>query len=115
MSSTLGPLLDKHATVPYNQMTAFTVREVLKELAGSGANMSEAMMAQEAKLLSSTQLDTLMKIVYVGLGSDSKQSAIWFKWHSAAFQVGGNGVIIRTLTDLPTISASSGAAEAPAA
>lgn len=97
-SSLLAPLLDKHAAVAFDAMTPLSVRDVLKELSAAAGN--DAVVGKEVTLLTAAQQDTLMKIIYVGLASDAKQSSAWFKWHAALHQVAGAGAIVRTLTDI---------------
>ncbi|KAJ9453824.1 Actin-related protein 2/3 complex subunit 5 [Diplonema papillatum] len=58
----------------------------------------ESKIEEEVKDLSTEQLDILMKVIYKGLAS-GKNSNTLFKWHGVVADVGGQGCIIRTLTD----------------
>lgn len=92
----LARSLDEVANQRFPEMTMVTVRNALKEIQGTS---DAAAIGSEVAKLTTEQRDTLMKVVYVGLGKDFKNSSTYFKWHSAAYGAGGAGSIIRVITD----------------
>lgn len=80
----------------FAQITFFAAREVVKELL---ATSSEQAIERTVQQLTSPQRDVLMKVVYVSLANDSKNSTTFFKWHAAVYKVSGPASIMRVLTD----------------
>ena len=93
----LASAVDKVAHLHFPQMTPSSVRDVSKELLALANN--ETVVEKELSLMNSDQLDILMKVIYIGLGSDFKNSASYLKWHAAAYEKTGPGAIVRTLSD----------------
>ena len=100
----LGSLLSKYEPEHFSEMTYLTVKDVIKELQGI---TNETVMQNEIKKLAPEQLDVLMKVVYIGLANDCRNSTIYFKWHAAVYEHGSSGCIIRTITDKAPISQPS--------
>jgi hypothetical protein len=92
----LARSLDEVAPQRFPAMTMVTVRGALKEIQ---AISDVAAIGAEIAKLTTDQRDTLMKVLYVGLGKDFKNSSTYFKWHAAAYGAGGAGSIIRVITD----------------
>jgi hypothetical protein len=107
--SALVTALDALSGQHFNVMSSRTCRDALKELAKAP---TEAAIAKEVQRLTPAQLDTLVKVVYVGLAADPSASAVFFKWHAAAFEAGGTGAIIRTLTSKAPVTPGAPAAVA---
>lgn len=93
----LAASIDKIAHLHFPQMTPSAVRDVTKELLAFANN--ESVVEKELSRMNSEQLDVLMKVIYVGLSGDYKNSAAFLKWHSATYEKAGPGAIVRTLSD----------------
>ena len=100
----LPTALDSVESIEFPRMTPRNVREVLKELTAAPA---EAVMRKEISRLTPAQQDTLMKVIYVGLGGDPAAATTLQKWHALLFEVAGPGSIVRTLTDKAPAAPSS--------
>ena len=98
--------LDELSAIPFPDLTNLKCRSALTEIAGM---TNDSVIDKEIKKLNAAQSDTLMKVIYVGLANDSKNSNAYFKWHSLLYQNAGVGAIVRTLNDKPI------AADAPPA
>mmetsp|Transcript_39412 Transcript_39412/g.45854 ORF Transcript_39412/g.45854 Transcript_39412/m.45854 type:complete len:112 (+) Transcript_39412:40-375(+) len=90
--------LEKIASLHFPQITFFNAREVVKEML---ATSSEQSIDRSVQQLSSPMRDVLMKVVYVALSSDPKNSTTFFKWHAAIYKAAGPGSILRVVTDKP--------------
>lgn len=88
--------LDRVAPVRFPDMTMVNARDALREIQ---AAPNETVITKEVEGLSDAQRDTLMKVVYVGLANDYKNSSVYFKWHAALFAAAGPGSIVRVMTD----------------
>ncbi|RMZ92937.1 actin-related 2 3 complex subunit 5 [Brachionus plicatilis] len=51
------------------------------------------------KSLSDEALDVLMKYIYRGFEKEPRDSAQLLTWHEKVYAIGGNGCIVRVLTD----------------
>ena len=89
--------LDKLATIAFPQLTFLICRDVVKEMQGA----NETVMKNEMARLNDAQKDILMKVIYVALGNDCKNSPLYFKWHAALYEAAGVGSIVRVITDKP--------------
>jgi hypothetical protein len=98
MATALAAALEKLAPLHFPQITFFAAREVVRELSASS---SDAAIEKHISGLSSAHQDVLMKVLYVALASDSKNSTLYLKWHSALYTAAGPGAIMRVLTDKP--------------
>ena len=78
-------------------MTPSSVRDVSKELLGLSGN--DAIIERELALMSPEQLDVLMKVIYVCLKGDYKNSTAYLKWHGLVYDKAGAGAIIRTISE----------------
>lgn len=100
MATALAAALEKLVPLHFPQITFFAARDVVKELSASS---SEAAIEKHVNSLSSAHQDVLMKVLYVAMSSDCKNSTLYLKWHSALYTVAGPGAIMRVLTDkVPT-------------
>jgi hypothetical protein len=93
----LASAVDMVSHLHFPEMTPSTVRDVTKELLALANN--ETVVEKELSMMNSDQLDVLMKVIYVGLAGDFKNSASYLKWHAAAYEKAGPGAIVRTLSD----------------
>eukprot|EP00672_Neobodo_designis_P022452 CAMPEP_0174850040 /NCGR_PEP_ID=MMETSP1114-20130205/18756_1 /TAXON_ID=312471 /ORGANISM="Neobodo designis, Strain CCAP 1951/1" /LENGTH=102 /DNA_ID=CAMNT_0016084463 /DNA_START=37 /DNA_END=345 /DNA_ORIENTATION=+ len=90
--------LDAAAEQHFSDMTLVTVRDALKEVQSSP---SEAAATKAVAELTPAQQDTLMKVIYVGLAKDHKNSSVYFRWHAALYEAAGAGAIVRVIADKP--------------
>ncbi|KEG14004.1 ARP2/3 complex subunit [Trypanosoma grayi] len=97
--SRLCLLLDKLEGTPLPNMTFASVRDIAREVVAAGT--SGPAIEQELTTLSSTQQDTLMKVLYCCLKNDCKSSATYFRWHAKLYAIAGSGSIIRVMTEKP--------------
>jgi hypothetical protein len=102
MTTPLAAALDKLAPLHFPQITFFAARDVVKELTASSA--SETAIEKCVHGLSSAHQDILMKVLYVALSSDAKNSTVYLKWHGALYAAAGPGAIMRVLTDKPPMA-----------
>ena len=79
-----------------NDLTMTLCRSISQDLVDGG---NEQVMKNELKRLAPWQLDILMKVIYVCLANDYKNSTAYFKWHSAVHDAGGPGCLVRALSD----------------
>jgi hypothetical protein len=99
----LVSMLDRLEDEHFSDLKPSRIRDVLGELA---AAPSEEVMGKEIKAMSAAQQDTLMKVIYVALSTDTGKSALYFKWHAAVYAQCGSGVVVRTITDKPIMPPS---------
>ena len=92
----LTSMLDRIEDEHFPDLKPSMLRDILGELA---AAPSEDVMKKEIQLMTPAQQDTLMKVIYTGLSTDTGKSALYFKWHAAVYAEAGSGVIVRTITD----------------
>jgi actin related protein 2/3 complex subunit 5 len=51
------------------------------------------------KTLSEESLDILMKYIYKGFEREPRDSSVLLTWHEKVYALGGNGCIVRVLSD----------------
>lgn len=93
----LASAVDKIASLAFPQMTPLSVKDVTKELLALASN--DAIIEKELSMMNSAQLDTLMKVIYVCLKGDYKNSTIYLKWHGLVYEKAGAGSIVRTISE----------------
>lgn len=93
----LAAAVDKVSSYAFPDMTPTVVKDVTRELLGLAGN--DAIIERELSLMSGEQLDVLMKVIYVCLKGDYKNSTTYLKWHGMVYDKAGAGSIIRTISE----------------
>lgn len=95
----LAAALDAAAEQRFSDMNLVSVNSVLKVI-NAGSSSADA-IRKAVQELDDYQHDTLMKVLYVGMAKDFKQSSTYFKWHAALYEIAGAGTIVRVIADKP--------------
>jgi actin related protein 2/3 complex subunit 5 len=98
-TTSLAEAVARVAPLHFPQMTFLATKEVHGALLALGT--SDAVMEREIGKLSLEHRDVLMKVLYVCLAADTKNSSSYLKWHGAMYEAAGPGSICRVLTDKP--------------
>ena len=97
MTSIIGAALDKLAPLHFPQITYLAAKDVVREILTIAGN--DTIIERELQRLNEQQLDTMMKVIYVSLNTDSKNSSVYLKWHAAVYAISGPGAIVRVIAD----------------
>ncbi|CAF0707718.1 unnamed protein product [Brachionus calyciflorus] len=80
-----------------NQQVKDAVFNLVMRVLRSFPNSSE--IDQAVKSLNEESIDVLMKYIYKGFEREPRDSAQLLTWHEKVYAIGGNGCIVRVLSD----------------
>jgi actin related protein 2/3 complex subunit 5 len=80
-----------------NQQLKETTFSLVMRVLKSFQNTNE--IENAVKALNQEGIDVLMKYIYKGFEREPRDSGVLLNWHEKVYAIGGNGCIVRVLSD----------------